>query len=43
MRFRMRRASSAGLAAAALVASVLTATEAGAQIGTAFRPLAIKT
>jgi hypothetical protein len=43
MRFRMRRASSAGLAAAALVASVLTATEAGAQIGTAFMPLAIQT
>jgi hypothetical protein len=43
MRFRMRRASSAGLAAAALVASVLTATEAGAQVGTALTPLAIQT
>lgn len=39
----VRRSRRAGLAAAALVASVLTASEAGAQIGTAFTPLAIQT
>ena len=43
MRHWMRRSSSAGLAAAALIACVLTAAEAGAQIGTAFTPLAVQT
>jgi hypothetical protein len=40
---RMRRSSSVKLAAATLVASLLTAAEAGAQVGTAFKPLAIQT
>lgn len=46
MHLFMRRSSSAGLAAAALVASVLMAAEAGAQapqIGAAFKPLLIRT
>lgn len=43
MRHWLRRSSSAGLAAAALVASVLTAAEARAQVGTALTPLAIQT
>ncbi len=43
MRCWIRRSRSARLAAAALIASVLTAAEAGAQIGTAFTPLAIRT
>jgi hypothetical protein len=43
MRLRMRRSSIAGLAAAALVVGVLGADEARAQIGTAFKPLAIQT
>lgn len=42
MRCWMRRASSVGLAAAALVACVLSAADASAQIGTAFKPLAIQ-
>jgi hypothetical protein len=42
MRCWIRR-SSFGLATAALVASVLTAAEAGAQVGTAFKPLAVQT